>query len=138
MTDPGALGLAPVVNGPRSPCSFAPHPPESMSGAEHMTDLLQKISNALDGESDHDLDQIENTLTDGYACALAIEAEQWRLEKRLSAVAHDIERGDVGEKALELSAIARRLDGNAANLAKLRSLLTELRRRANDVRVGVA
>ena len=109
-----------------------------MSGAEHMTDLLQKISNALDGESDHDLDQIENTLTDGYAYALAIEAEQWRLEKRLSAVAHDIERGDVAEKALELSAIARRLDGNAVNLARLRSLLTELRRRANDVRVGVA
>ncbi len=109
-----------------------------MSGAEHMTDLLQKISNALDGESDHDLDQIENTLTDGYAYALAIEAEQWRLEKRLSAVAHDIERGDVAEKALELSAIARRLDGNAADLARLRSLLTELRRRANDVRVGVA
>ena len=109
-----------------------------MSGAEHMTDLLQKISNALDGESDDDLDQIENTLTDGYAYALAIEAEQWRLEKRLSAVAHDIERGDVAEKALELSAIARRLDGNAGDLARLRSLLTELRRRANDVRVGVA
>ncbi len=109
-----------------------------MSGAEHMTDLLQKISSALDGESDHDLDQIENTLTDGYAYALAIEAEQWRLEKRLSAVAHDLERGDTAEKALELSAIARRLDGNAGDLAQLRSLLTELRRRANDVRVGVA
>jgi hypothetical protein len=103
-----------------------------------MTDLLQKISNALDGESDHDLDEIENTLTDGYAYALSIEAEQWRLEQRLSAVAHDIERGDVAEKALELSAIAKRLDGNADDLAKLRSLLTELRRRANDVRVRVA
>jgi hypothetical protein len=103
-----------------------------------MTDLLQKINSVLERESGHDLDQIEDTLTDGYAYALSIEAEQWRLEKRLSAVAHDIERGDVAEKALELSAIAKRLDGNAGDLAELRSLLTELRRRANDVRVGVA
>jgi hypothetical protein len=103
-----------------------------------MTDLLQKISSALDGESDHDLDQIESTLTDGYAYALSIEAEQWRLERRLSAVAHDLEGGDMAEKALELSAISKRLDGNADDLAKLRSLLTDLRRRASDMRLRVA
>jgi chromosome segregation ATPase len=106
-----------------------------MRRAEKMTDLLAKINALLDA-STHDLDQIEHTLTDGYAYALSLEGERWRLERRISEVAQDIERGDMAEKAQELSTLAKRLDGNADDLARLRSRLVDLRRHADDVRVA--
>jgi len=101
-----------------------------------MTELLDKI-NALMDASTRDLDQIEHTLTDGYAYALSLEAERWRLEKRISEVAQSLERGDLAEKAMELSALAQRLDGNAGDLVRLRIVLTDLRRHADDVRVAI-
>ena len=99
-----------------------------------MTDLLDKIHALIDASGD--LAQIEKTLTDGYAYALSLEAERWRLEKRISEGAQDIQRGDLAENALELSTLAQRLDGNADDLAKLRTLLADLRRHADDVRVA--
>ena len=42
-----------------------------------MTELFAQID-ALLGTSARDLDEIERTLTDGYAQALSLEAEQWR------------------------------------------------------------
>ena len=100
-----------------------------------MTDLLDQIS-ALLGAPTRDLDQLEHTLTDGYARALSLEAEQWRLEKRIAEVAHGIESGDTAEKARELTSLTKRLDGNHDDLALLRGLLGELRRHVDDVRVG--
>ena len=99
-----------------------------------MTELLDKIHALIDTSGD--LVQIEKTLTDGYAYALSLEAERWRLEKRLSEGAQDLQRGDLAENALELSTVAQRLDGNADDLAKLRTLLADLRRHADDVRVA--
>lgn len=100
-----------------------------------MIDLLEKI-NALIGASNGDLDQIENTLTDGYACALSLDAEQWRLEKRISEVAGEIQHGDTAQKVVELGTLSSRRDRNARDLVKLRLLLTELRRHADDVRLA--
>lgn len=100
-----------------------------------MTDLLAQIS-ALLGAPARDLDQLEHTLTDGYAQALALEAEKWRLEKRITEVAQGIENGDTAEKARELTSLTHRLDGNQGDLALLRGLLDELRRHVDDVRVG--
>ena len=100
-----------------------------------MTDVLDRIS-ALLGASTRDLDQIERTLTDGYACALTLEAERWRLEKRVLALSQGIETGDTAGKARELADVARRLESNGGGLTKLRALLSELRRHADDVRVG--
>ena len=91
---------------------------------------------ALIGTSVRDLDEIERTLTDGYAHALSLEAEQWRIEKRIQEVAQGIQRGDTAKKARELSTLAKRLDGNADDLSALRSRLATLRRHADDVRVG--
>lgn len=99
-----------------------------------MNRLTEKI-NALIDASTGDLDTIENTLTDGYALALSLEGERWRLEKRISEVAQSLQRGDVAEKAMELSALAKRLDGNAGDLSNLRALLSDLRRHANGVRL---
>src|SRR5437588_6115591 len=102
-----------------------------------MTELHDEI-NALMSTSARDLDAIERTLTDGYARALSLEAEKWRIEKRISEVAQGLQRGDTAKKARELSALAKRLDGNADDLARLRSKLSQLREHANDVRVSAA
>jgi hypothetical protein len=99
-----------------------------------VTELLQQIS-ALIAGSERDLDRIERTLTDGYAYALTLEAERWRLEKRLSEVAQDLPAGDLEGKGAEITSLAQRLDGNADELSMLRSRLGELRRYADAVRV---
>jgi hypothetical protein len=100
-----------------------------------MTDLLDRISTLL-GASTRDLDQIERTLTDGYACALSLEAERWRLERRVTGLSQGIEDGDLADNVRELAAVAKRLERNGRDLTKLRGLLSELRSYADDVRVG--
>ena len=100
-----------------------------------MTDLLDRIS-ALVGASTRDLDEIERTLTDGYAQALSLEAERWRLERRLTGLTKGIEDGDLVRKAREIADVAHRLEDSGSELAALRGLLIELRRYADDVRVG--
>ncbi len=102
-----------------------------------MSDLLEQI-NALIEASTGDIDRIEHTLTDGYAQTMALEAERWRIERRISEVAAEIESGDVPAKARELGALAARLDEIAVDLRRLRSRLTELRQVADTARVAVA
>jgi predicted nucleic acid-binding Zn-ribbon protein len=108
--------------------------PKNRCGVE-MTELLEKI-NALISAPTRDLDTIERTLTDGYAHALSLEAEKWRLEKRMNEVAQSMQRGDTVEKARELATLAQRVEGSVRDLTALRSRLTELRRHADAVRVG--
>jgi hypothetical protein len=100
-----------------------------------MTELLEKI-NALINAPTRDLDTIERTLTDGYAHALSLEAEKWRLEKRITEVAQSLQRGDTAKKARELAMLANRVEGNVGDLVVLRSVLADLRRHADAVRVG--
>jgi len=100
-----------------------------------VTELLDQIQTLIDS-SNRDLDQIERTLTDGYAHALFLEAEKTRIEKRMSIVAHGIQRGDTATKARELASLAKSLDGREGDLSRLRGLLGRLRRHADGVRVG--
>jgi chromosome segregation ATPase len=100
-----------------------------------MVDVLQKIQAMLSSKS-HDLDSIERTLTDGYAQALSLEAEKWRLERRLTEVAQEIDGNDTEAKARELSSLAERLDGNQGELERLRGVLADLRRHADGVRLA--
>jgi ABC-type phosphate transport system auxiliary subunit len=97
------------------------------------TQLLDQI-NALVAAPEPDSEQVERTLTDGYAHALSLEAEKWRLEKRRADLADQLHRGDTVEKAAELAAIAKRLNGNADDLVRLRALLATLRRRLSTDR----
>ena len=100
-----------------------------------MTDLIAQITALLSAPA-RDLEEIEHTLTDGYAHALALDAERLRLEKRMASVTQGIQRGDTEKKANELAGLAERLDGNAIDSEKLRALLADLRRHADGVRVG--
>jgi signal transduction histidine kinase len=93
---------------------------------------------ALIAASADDLGEIERILTDGYAQALVLEAEKWRLEKRMGEVAQELQRGDTTKKARELSTLAKQVDAKAGALAELRSLLADLRRHADTVRLASA
>jgi chromosome segregation ATPase len=100
-----------------------------------MTELLQQIRSLISASA-RDIDQIERTLTDGYAHALSLEAERSRIERRMTEVTQGIQKGDTAKKARELAELSERLDGAHGDLTKLRALLGDLRRHADDVRVG--
>lgn len=78
------------------------------------------------------LARIEETLTVGYARALALEAERWRLERRLGEVAVTVGEGGTG--ADELSLLARRMSDADGDLVRLRAALASLRDRASALR----
>lgn len=98
-----------------------------------MTTIHDEIDSLIIAPS-ADLEAIERTLTDGYAHALAIEADQWRIEKRIGEVAEALHRGDASPTTHELAELARRRDDNANRLARLREALAGLRRHAERVR----
>jgi len=97
--------------------------------------LLQNIQAILSTKSG-DLDAIERTLTDGYAHALSLEAEKWRLERRLTEAVQGLESGDTAAKAREISSLAERIDGNQDELETLRGVLADLRRHADGLRIA--
>lgn len=74
--------------------------------------------------------RLERTLTDGYACALALEAERWRLERRITEVAADLCDGNRELRSRELVALTQRHATAGAELTHLRDRLTTLRDRA--------
>jgi hypothetical protein len=80
------------------------------------------------------LARMEDTLTEGYAKALALEAERWRLERRIGEVARE-GRTDIGE---ELRSLGTRLTHADGELAKLRSLLGSLHERARVARLAAS
>jgi ABC-type phosphate transport system auxiliary subunit len=105
---------------------------------ERIPALLEQIDELLaEPDSVGDpatLADLERTLTDGYAYALALESERWRLEQRLSELAGELDDGDQDRKSQELAQISRRLSSNGTALQSLRSTLMRLRNHATAVR----
>src|SRR6478672_8091006 len=100
----------------------AARPDNRCSGPYGMTGtMMQEIEELLTADAPS-LDRLESMLTDGYAQALALEAERWRLERRLGEVAREGGAG-IGD---ELSSIGRRLNVADDELSKLRALLRSL------------
>jgi ABC-type phosphate transport system auxiliary subunit len=83
-------------------------------------------------------ERIEGTLTDGYAQALALEAERLRLERRLGEVARRADGADADDLAAQLAEISTRLAQADGNLSDLRRLLRSLRERHRDARSTAA
>jgi hypothetical protein len=77
------------------------------------------------------VERLEDVLTEGYAVALALEAERWRLERRLGELA---EKGS--SSADELSEIARKMAAADGSLIRLRAALSTLRDRARAARAA--
>jgi hypothetical protein len=106
---------------------------------EEITTLFEKID-ALLAEpvagGDGKIDRIEHTLTEGYARALALEAERWRLERRIGEVASKLGQGDREKRTDELASLAARISTADGDLASLRGRLSTLRKRAHEVRAA--
>jgi hypothetical protein len=91
--------------------------------------LIDRIRALLDGRSADPggvPTEVENTLTDGYALALALEGECLRIGRRMAELTRTVDRP---EEAEELRSLAGKLIATEEELSKLRTLLAELRRR---------
>lgn len=102
-----------------------------MPPGDEIAELLRLPENGAGAPS---LDTIEATLTHGYAEALALEAERWRLERRLGEIARDA--GDVSAHrvAAELADLSDRLETADGELTRLRALLRTLQTRRRLLR----
>lgn len=103
-----------------------------MPPRDEIAELLELPEKGADAPS---IDRIESTLTNGYAAKLALEAERWRIVRRLGEVARDAGEVTPHGVAAELAELSGRLETADGELARLRSLLRKLqavRRRRRD------
>jgi hypothetical protein len=89
------------------------------------TRMLIKRVNALWAPSA----EAEDTLMDGYARALELEAERARLERRFAAVAQTLAEDHDPSELPELGSLRQRITTMEAELARLRAVLGVVRRR---------
>ena len=96
--------------------------------------LCEQIRTLLDPPpGEHSLERLEDTLTEGYARALALEAEQLRLERRIGELGAEVRSGD-DHVDDELSTLAARLPPASGRGAGLRTPLRAVRLRADVAR----
>jgi hypothetical protein len=102
--------------------------------------VIAEIHELLDAPRPADatlfLEQLDATLTAGYAHALQLEAERWRLERRIGAVAANLVDDKTELDAEELASLARQLTTANEAIALLRTLLTSLRDRRSAIRTA--
>ena len=100
---------------------------------DDVSTLIARIDSLLENPSDADNADVrahmELTLTDGYAAALALEAEHWRLQRRIGAIAAELADGRKKARTKELASLARRLTAAQEELESLREILSSLRER---------
>lgn len=107
-----------------------------------MTDVNAIIAE-IEAVLDHDdapraLDEIEDTLTSGYAAAIALETERWRIERGITELAAELggEADFELHRADEIVELAQQLSAADADLIRLRELLGPLRERAAAARAA--
>ena len=100
--------------------------------------LCAEIETLLDpvAAEEQSLERLEDTLTEGYARALALEAERLRLERRIGELGAAV--GSGAQAPDEIAMLASRLSQASSRLDGLRSLLAALRRRADAMRARQA
>ena len=82
------------------------------------------------------LASIEHTLTTGYAEALALEAQRWRIERRIGEIGAALSDGEQATRTSELATLSRDLARTQKDLTLLRALLSSLRERAAGARAA--
>jgi hypothetical protein len=91
--------------------------------------LVDRVRALLDSSSKDPrgpkIEELEHTLTDGYAAALALEGECLRIGKRI---------GELRVDGSESTQLRGRLRETEEELARLRDLLSVLRRRTDAAR----
>ncbi|MGH2970529.1 MAG: hypothetical protein ACRDLE_00060 [Gaiellaceae bacterium] len=100
--------------------------------------LQQRIEELLDapasGEAAPTLARMEETLTEGYAEALALEAERSRIERRIGEVAGRVDEPAASGVTEEIVSLARRLTHAEGELGHLRAMLRRLHARTRALR----
>jgi hypothetical protein len=95
--------------------------------------LFDRVRALLDSSSKDPrgpkIEELEHTLTDGYAAALALEGECLRIGKRI---------GELRVDGSESTQLHGRLRETEEELARLRDLLSVLRRRTDAARATQA
>ena len=95
--------------------------------------LVDRVRALLDSSSKDPrgpkIEELEHTLTDGYAAALALEGECLRIGKRI---------GELRVEGSESTQLRGRLRETEEELARLRDLLSVLRRRTDAARATQA
>jgi hypothetical protein len=97
---------------------------------------IRSLLDAAHGSCCPALAEIECTLTDGYAAAMALEAERSRLERRIARLALQLNGEALSPETRELPFLAKRLQGADEEIARLRDLLASLRIRAKELRAA--
>jgi hypothetical protein len=100
------------------------------------TEIRLLLDAPAHGEGAPTRSTIEHTLTAGYARAMALEAEQARLRRRMTELAVYAANEDVESHASELRAHSARLRASERELLQLRELLRALRNRAAQTRAA--
>jgi hypothetical protein len=120
-----------MIGRPASPIivGMEPTPPDEYSVlCDEIRTLLEQPASA----PDLSLARLEDTLTEGYARALALEAERLRIEREIGALGADVNRGE--RPGDEIATLAARLSHASGRLEGLRALLASLRQRLDAVR----
>jgi hypothetical protein len=139
------MGLSAAEDSPGGPCGESisgrilvptDHKPPLPSPRMIHDDISTLLEAPSSGEEAPSLDHIEHTLTEGYARALQLEAERWRIERQIADVAARLGDEVTDEDASELAQLGRRLSTADGDLDKLRALLVALRTRADEVRTA--
>lgn len=127
------MGLLVGKDGPRGPCRAPASAPIIEAVDEELEILTGEIQALIDapveGERAPSLALLEDTLTTGYARALALEAERARLERRIGS---ELEAGATAELS-QLARVRARVDAQSVSL---RALLSRLRIRASELRAA--
>jgi len=135
------MGLRPVEDGPRGPCAPRPKPRYWKGSARPPLAVIENdIRRLLDapaaGAGAPTLAHLQDALTAGYAHTLALEAEQWRLQRQIAQAAISLADEHNELRVAELKRLARQLKDAEAGLARIRDLLASLRARADDTRAA--
>jgi hypothetical protein len=94
--------------------------------ADETRALIDRVHAMIEGQA-HDRAAIEDALTEGYARALALEAERRRLELRITKLAVGLSSDRNGERVSELEDLAGRRTRADGELSRLRGALGSLR-----------
>jgi hypothetical protein len=107
---------------PQAHCGPPAMPIDSTNLRDRIRTLLQA---PVDGRPSRE--RFERTLTDGYAKAMALEADRLRIERRIADVASEITDENRDKKTKELASLSNRLSKTIDELESLRMMLAALR-----------
>jgi hypothetical protein len=107
-----------------------------MTNLTATTDRIHALLAGIEKGVWPDRPHLEETLTDGYACALTLDAECRRLEQSISVRAERLANGSGEDEVRELSRLARRLTSRRGELRSLRELLQILKSGAREPKVA--